>query len=84
MPVLAFGIRFQPVAANVEPNWRIEGNLLRQEHVRQFVVESCRIFRRGKVATCHTPVTDGFHHPAYQLPYPSFPLRRINLTVQVL
>ena len=39
MPVLSRRKRLQPIAAHVEPHRRVEGHFLRQQHVRQFIVE---------------------------------------------
>ena len=84
VPVLAFRIRFQPVAAHVEPHRRVEGRLLRQQHVRQLVVEDGRIDGRGKVAAGQAPVADGLGHAPHQLAHAGFALRRIQPSVQVL
>ena len=84
VPVLPLRIRLQAVAAHVEPDWRVEGHLLGEQHVRQLVVKDGRIFAGGKVAVGQAPVADGLGHAAHQLADAGLPLGRVQLAVQVL
>ena len=69
--------------AHVEPHRRIEGHLLFDEQVRQFVAE--RIARRvgGEVAAFLAPAHNGVHHAADELSHRAFALFRARLAVKI-
>ncbi len=84
VPVLPGRIRFQAVAAHVEPDRRVEGHLLGQQHPGQLVVEDGRIPSGGEVAAIHPPVADALDDAAHQLADAGLPLGGAQVSVQVL
>ena len=83
MPVLGVGVGLDAVAAHVEPDRRIEGGILAQKNVRQFVVESCAVFRRLEIALRHAPVANGLSHASHQGADAAFALGRAERAVQI-
>ena len=67
VPVLGVGVGLEAVAAHVEPDGRVEGDLLRHEQVRELVVEDGGVFGRGEVAARDAPVADRLSHAANEL-----------------
>jgi hypothetical protein len=63
MPALGIGFWLQAVAADVEPDGRVEGYFLGQQQVDQLVMEDGRVLRGGKVTSRDPPIADGFRHP---------------------
>ncbi len=59
MPVLSVGVGLEAVAADVEPDGRVERDLLVEEKVGQLGVEGVGVGRRGEVAALDAPVADG-------------------------
>ena len=84
MPVLAVGVRLQPVAAHVEPDGRVEGHLLGEQHGGELVVEDAGVGFAGEVAAVETPVANGLGDAAYELADAGFALRGAELPVQIL
>ena len=86
VPVLGIGIGLQPVAADVEPDGRVEGCFLGHQQVDQLVMEDGRVFRGGKIAARDTPVADGFCHPGDELADTGFAalIGRANVAVEIL
>ena len=61
------GVGLDAVAAYVEPDGRVEGGVLADEDVDEFVVEGGAVFGGAEVAFFHAPVADGFGDAGYQL-----------------
>jgi hypothetical protein len=80
----AFGVWFEAVAAYVEPDGRVEGDLLRDEKVGELVMENSGVFGRGEVASGEAPVADRLSHARDQLTHAGFALTGADLAVQVL
>ncbi len=59
MPVLGVGVGLEAVAADVEPDGRVEGHLLVEEEVRELGVEGFGVLGGGEVAGGDAPVADG-------------------------
>ncbi len=60
VPVLGVGVGLEAVAADVEPDGGVEGDLLVQEEVDEFGIKGLGVFGGGEVAIADAPVTDGF------------------------
>ena len=60
MPVLSVGVGLKAVAAYVEPDGGIEGDLLVEQQMDEFGVEGGGGLVVGEVASRETPVADGF------------------------
>ena len=60
VPVAGVGIGLDAVAAYVEPDGRVEGGVLADEDVHEFVVEGGAVFWSFEVALGQSPVADGF------------------------
>ena len=58
MPVLGVGVGFEAIAAYVEPDGGVEGDLLVEEEVHEFGVEGSGVFGRGEVAIADAPIAD--------------------------
>ena len=89
MPVLGIRIGLQPLAADVEPDGRVEGRFLGNQQVDQLVMEGSRVFRGGKIAARYTPVTDGLCDPGDELADTGFASAKLtlgsaNVAVEVL
>src|ERR1700751_2732242 len=67
MPVLGIRIWFQPFAADIEPDGRVEGHFLGNQQMDQFVMEDSRVFRSGKIAPRQTPIPGGLYNPGDEL-----------------
>ena len=76
MPVLRVGVGLQPVAADVEPDGRVEGDLLGQQQVGELVMEDGGVLGGGEVAARDTPVADGLGHAGDELAHAGLALRR--------
>ena len=50
MPVLRIGVGLEPIAANIEPDRRVEGDLLVKQQMGKLGVEGLGIMRGGKVS----------------------------------
>ncbi len=59
VPVLGVGVGLEAVAADVEPDGRVEGDLLVEEEVGELGVEGVGVGGRGEVAVADAPVADG-------------------------
>ena len=59
MPVARVGVGLDAIAADIEPYGRIEGGLLLQEQVRQFVMEDGCVFGSAEVAAGNTVCSRG-------------------------
>ena len=59
VPVLRVGVGLEAVAAYVEPDGRVEGDLLVEEEVGELGVEGGGVGGRGEVAGGDAPVADG-------------------------
>ena len=59
MPVLGVGVGLEAVAADVEPDGGVEGDLLVEQQVGELGVEGGGVFRGGEVAGGEAPVADG-------------------------
>ena len=70
--------------SHVEPDGRIEGRLLMQHQVGQFVAEVLAIRRRREVAVLHAPVGDGIDNAMHQFRHAALPLGRAQFAVEVL
>ena len=55
VPVLGVGVGLDAVASDVEPDRRVEGGVLAQQDVREFVVESGAVFRRLEISSATNP-----------------------------
>ncbi len=60
VPVLGVGVGLEAVAADVEPDGGVEGDLLVEEQVDELGVEGLGVVGGGEVAVAHAPVADGF------------------------
>ncbi len=66
VPVAAIGVGLNAIAADVEPHGRVEGHLLLDEQVHEFVVENGGVFVGAEVSTLEAPAGDGFGNAADQ------------------
>ena len=66
VPVLRVRIRLQPIAADVEPDRRVECDLLVEEKMRKLGVERLGVLRGGEVAALDAPVADRLGHAGDQ------------------
>ncbi len=69
--------------AHVEPHRRIEGHLLLDQQVRQFVAEGVTRWGVGEVAALLAPFDDRVHDAADELAHRAFALRRVELAVKI-
>ncbi len=83
VPVLGVGIWLEAVAADVEPDGRVEGGLLGDEEVDKLVVEDGCVFGRGEVAAVEAPVADGFCNAADEMADAGLALGGADLAVEV-
>ena len=84
MPVLRVGVGLEAVAADVEPDRRVEGGLLVHEDVLQLGEEDVGGFVGGEVAVAHAPVADAFGDAGDEGADAGFALGRADLAVQIL
>src|SRR5208282_1010338 len=83
VPVASVGVGLDAIAADVEPDGRIEGGVLANEDVDELVVESGSVFGRLEVALGQSPVANGFGDPGDERADSGFALGRADLAVQV-
>ncbi len=83
VPVLGVGVGLEAVAADVEPDGRVEGGLLVDEQVDELGVEDVGVFGRGEVAAVEAPVADGFGDAGDELADAGFALRGADLAVEI-
>ena len=84
MPVLGVGVGLEAVAADVEPDGRVEGDLLVDEEVGELGEEELGVLVGGEVAVALAPVADGLGDAGDEVADALFALRRADLAVQVL
>ncbi len=84
VPVLCVGVGLQPVAPDVEPDRRVEGDLLIDEQVAEFGVEDFSVVRGGEVAALHAPVANGLSDAGDQGADAGLALGGSKLAMQVL
>ena len=83
VPVAGVGIGLDAVAADVEPDGRIEGGVLADEDVDELVVESGTVFGSLEVALGQSPVADGFGDAGDELADSGLALGRADFAVQI-
>src|SRR5262249_30693645 len=76
----ALRVRLDP---DVEPHRAVEGELLFDQEVGQFVGEGLRVLLTGEVPVLAAPAGDGLHHAADQLPDTVFALRGAQRAAEV-
>ena len=69
--------------ADVEPHRRIEGHLLLDQQVGEFVAKRVLRFGVGEIAAFVAPADDGIDHAANQLPHRGFALVGVGLPVKI-
>ncbi len=82
VPVGGVGVGLDAIAADVEPDGRVEGRVLADEQVDELVVEGGGVFVSAEVAVFHAPVADGLGDAGDELADSGFALRRADLAVQ--
>ena len=83
VPVAGVGVGLDAVAANVEPDGRVEGGVLADEDVDEFVVEGCAVFGSFEIALGESPVADGFGDAGDEGADSGFALGRADFAVQI-
>ena len=83
MPVGGVGFGLDAFAAYVEPDGRVEGHVLADEQVDEFVVERGGIFGGAEVSVFHAPVANGFGDAGDQLTHAGFALVGADLPVKI-
>jgi len=83
MPVAGVGVGLDAVAANVEPDGRVEGGVLADENVNEFVVEGGTVFGSLEVALVESPVADGFGDAGNECADSGLALGRADFSVQI-
>ena len=83
VPVLGVGVGLEAIAADVEPDGRVEGNFLMDEQVDELVVEDGCVFGRGEVAVLHAPVADCFSDTGDEGADAGFALGGADLAVEI-
>src|SRR5208282_2811454 len=83
VPVARVGIGLDAVAADVEPDGRIESGVLANEDVDELIVEGCAVFESFKVALGQSPVADGFGNTSDELADSGLALGRADFAVQI-
>ncbi len=84
MPVLRVGVGLEAVAADVEPDGRVEGDLLVDEEVGELGEEDVGVFVGGEVAVAHAPVADGLGDAGDEGADAGLALGGADLAVEVL
>ncbi len=84
VPVVGVGVGLEAVAADVEPDGRVEGGLLVEEQVAELGEEDGGVFGRGEVAVAEAPVADGFGDAGDEGADAGLALGRADLAVEVL
>ena len=83
VPVAGVGVGLDAIAAYVEPDRRIEGRILAEQDVGEFIVERGAIFGSFEIALGQSPVADGFGDASYQGADSGFALGRADGAVEV-
>ncbi len=83
MPVLRVGVGLEFVAADVEPDGRVEGDLLLDEEVGEVVVEGLGVLIGGEVAALLAPLGDGVGDAADEGADTALALGRPGLAVEI-
>ena len=83
VPVLGIGLGLEAIAADVEPDGRVEGDLLGDEQVDELIVEDGSVFGGGEVAALEAPVADGFGDAADELADAGLALGGADLAVEI-
>ena len=83
VPVLGVGVGLEAVAADVEPDGRVEGDLLVDEEVGELGEEDFGIFGGGEVAVAEAPVADGLGDAGDEVADALFTLGGADLAVEV-
>ena len=84
VPVLGVGVGLEAIAADVEPDGRVEGGLLVDEQVGELGEEDVGVFLGGEVAVAHAPVADGLGDAGDEVADTLFALGGADLAVEVL
>ena len=84
VPVLCVGVGLEAIAADVEPDGRVEGDLLVEEKVAELGVEGVGVLSRGEVAAFDAPVADGLSDADDECANAALALGGTDLTVEVL
>ena len=84
VPVLRVGVGLEAVAADVEPDGRVEGGLLVDEQVGELGEEDLGVLVGGEVAVALAPVADGLGDAGDEVADALFALGGADLAVQVL
>src|ERR1019366_2204038 len=84
VPVAGVGIGLDAVAADVEPDGRVERSVLAEEDVDEFVVELGTVFGSFEVALSQSPIADGFGNAGDELADSGLTLGSADLAMQVL
>ncbi len=77
----ALGIFFH---AEVEPHGAVEGGVLMEEEIGQFVREGVPVLGRGEVYLPFAPSGEGFHDPGDELPHAVLALRGAHHAAEIL
>ncbi len=83
MPVAGVGVGLDAIAAYVEPDGRVEGGVLADEDVDEFVVERGSVFGSFEVALRESPVADGFGDAGDECADSGLALGRADFAVQI-
>ena len=83
VPVLGVGAGLDAVAADIEPDRRIEGCVLAQQDMRELIVEDGGIFIAAEIAVGLAPVADGLCDSPNQLTDTGFSVGGADRAVQV-
>ena len=83
MPVLGVGVRLDAIAADVEPDGRIEGGVLANQDVGRAHRRRVAPSSESEVAVRHAPVADGFGDAGDELAGAGFALRGAEGAVQI-
>ena len=84
VPVLGVGVGLEAVAADVEPDGRVEGDLLVEEQVGELGEEDVGVFGGGEVAVADAPVADGLGDAGDEGADAGLALGGADLAVEVL
>src|SRR5215831_13132660 len=74
VPILTIGVGLDAVTPNIEPDGRVEGRVLANKKMHEFVVEGGTVFRSAEVALGEPPVANGFRNAADELANTCFAL----------
>ena len=83
VPVLRVGVGLDAVAADVEPDRRVERSILADENMNEFIVKSGAVFGSAEVALGQPPVANGFGDAAHELAHAGFALGGAERAVQI-